>query len=165
MRYLMCRGKQNHSMKRLTQLLSAAALMTVASGVASADTLISYTVTIPATATDLTNILLTLPGWNPGGASSTASDTTSYVSTQPGFVSGVTMAGLNAPGTTYTLQSYDILLKATLSGSFTTMNMPDASSSATGTVHLDTYTSAALGSPNNPDLTNTTDPANDLFQD
>jgi hypothetical protein len=141
--------------------------MVAACGIASADSIISFTVTVPSTATDLTNYLAQVTAWNPGSNATAqdriASDTTSYVSGQAGFVSGVTMASLDAANTFYNLYSYDILVKSTISGSFTATNPSSNTSTATGSAHLDSYTSVALGSHNSPALTNTVDPSNDLF--
>jgi hypothetical protein len=140
--------------------------MVAACGIASADEIISFTVTVPSTATDITNYLAQLTAWNPGSNATAqdriASDSTSYVSGQPGFVSGVTMASLDAANTFYNLQSYDILVKSTIGGSFTVTN-PSSTVTALGSAHLDGYTSVALGSPNSPALTSAVDPSNDLF--
>jgi hypothetical protein len=141
--------------------------MVAACGIAGADEIISFTVTVPSTATDLTNYLVQLTAWDPGSNATAqdgiASDSTSYVSGQAGFVSGVTMASLDAANTFYNLQSYDILVKSTISGSFTVTNPSSNTATALGSAHLDSYTSVALGSHNSPALTSAADPSNDLF--
>jgi len=72
------------------------------------------------------------------------------------------MSSLNTPGSVYTLVGYDILVKETLTGNYTIVNN-STSSGSTGSAYIDTYTAAALDSPLAPPLTNTSEPANDLF--
>src|SRR5665213_2011055 len=145
------------------RILTGSALAVLATGLASADTLISFTVTIPATATDLTNVQNLVTSWDPGGTgtyNTTASDTTSFYSGQTGFATGITMAGLNAANTTYNLQSYDIYVAANLVGSY---DATAGGSGAVGSVHVDSYTGVALGSALSPALTPSADSTNDLF--
>lgn len=72
------------------------------------------------------------------------------------------MASLNAPGTTYTLVGYNIIVKETLAGQYTITNT-STNSAATGFAYIDSYTAVALGSTLAPPLTNTMDPSNDLY--
>jgi hypothetical protein len=151
-------------MKTLRRILSVAAIAIGVTGLASADTVISFTVTVPATTTDLNNLLKQITSWNPGGTggfNAVASDATwAYGGTAAtGFTTGVTMASLNAANTTYTLQSYDVLVKSTLTGSFSATATTDGTS---GTVHLDSYNAVSLGSTMSA-LTIHNDPSNDLF--
>ena len=78
-------------------------------------------------------------------------------------MTGVTMASLNAPATTYNLVGYDILIQTSISGNFSVTNSANASSNATGTAGEHSYTAIALGSNLAPPLTNTQRPTNDLF--
>jgi hypothetical protein len=149
-------------MKTLRRILSVAALAVGVTGLARADTVISYTVIVPATPTELTNFLAQITAWHPGASGSfdtVASDSSSYVSGQTGFASGVTMASLNAANTTYTLKSYDILISSAISGTFSATALTD---NASGSVHVSSYTAASLGSTMSA-LTSASDPANDLF--
>ncbi len=152
-------------MMKLRRILIGAVLAAVASGVASADVIISYTVTLPTTPTDLTNTLEQLTAWNPGGTNSF--DQIGSDSTTPsglGFTDnafGVTMASLDAANTTYTLQSYDIIVKSTLSGTYS------GTATTNGTnvnVHYDTLTAVSIGGSMTA-LTNSSDPSNDIFND
>jgi hypothetical protein len=76
------------------------------------------------------------------------------VSSLAGFRAGVTMASLDAPSTTYTLQSYDIFVNGSLTGSF----YPGGSAS----VRFNTYSALSLGSTMSA-LTSSSEPSNDLF--
>jgi hypothetical protein len=76
------------------------------------------------------------------------------VSSLAGFLAGVTMASLDAPSTTYTLQSYDIFVNGSLTGSF----YPGGS----GSVRFNTYSALSLGSTMSA-LTGSSEPSNDLF--
>ncbi len=145
------------------RFLTGSALAMLATGLASADNIISFTVTIPATATDLVNVQNLVTSWDPGGTgtyNTTASDSTSYVSGLTGFQSGVTMAGLNAANTTYTLHSYDLVVQSTLAGSYTATAGP---AGASGSVGVTSYTGVALGGPLSPALTVGSDSTNDIF--
>jgi hypothetical protein len=130
---------EKKNMSTLRRILTGAALAALAVGMASADT-VSFTNTIGPTATDLTDATLTLPSWDPG--------------VTPGTL---------APGYTYTLNSFDIVVTSNLSGNFTLENLPDASSDTTGTAQAQSYTAVAIGSPLAPPLSVTQDPANDIF--
>jgi hypothetical protein len=143
----------------------------MATGLASADNIIAYTVTIGPTATDLVNVSALLTAWCPG-CTATVQDTTGSVATPAAWsgapsatATGVTMASLNAANTLYTLQGYDILVQTSITGNFTVTNAANASSNATGNANESSYTAVALGSPLAPPLTQIADPANDLFND
>jgi len=132
------------------------------SGIASADEIISFTGTVPTQLTELNNANVQLTAWNPGGSGSfntIASDTTSYA---PITNTGVTMASLDTPGVTYTLQSYDILVTSSVTGSFSAT--ATGTTSAQGYTFLSSYTAASLGSTMTG-LTSTNDPVNDFFND
>jgi hypothetical protein len=137
-------------------------------GVASADTIISYTATIPSQSVELTNSSVLLPAWDPGG-SSTQDTTKASDGSSPSTIGGadtafgVLMSSLNTLGVTYNLVSYDILVTTTINGSFTATNNANSTTSSSGSAQLNTYTAVALGSSNSPALTNTADPLNDLF--
>jgi hypothetical protein len=157
------REKGTATMTRLRRLLIIGVAAVALSGIASADEIISYTGSVSTRLTELNNTNVALTAWDPGatgGVFSVGSDSSSYVSGQGGFVSGVTMASLNTPGIVYTLQSYDVLIQSTVSGSFSVT--ATGSTSANGSVHLDSYTAASLGSTMSA-LTSASDPANDFF--
>jgi len=144
-------------------------LAVTAAGLASADNIIVYQVTIPSTPTDLLNVGALLTSWCPG-CTATVQDTTASVATPVTWVLapsatavGVTMASLNAANTTYTLQGYDILVTSSISGNFSITNAANASSNATGSLNESSYTAVSLGSPLTPPLTQIADPTNDLF--
>lgn len=155
-------------MRTLRRLLTGAAVLaTMAVGVASADNIVSYTVTIAMQPTDLTNVLAMLPGWCPGCISSpedSIGSTAEPAGYGPGgtIPMGVTMASL-AP--TDTLQGYDILVTSIVTGNYTISNSATASSNATGSAHLDSYTAVSLGNQLSPALNNVgnQEPTNDLF--
>jgi hypothetical protein len=151
-------------MKNLRRLLLTAVAATVFSGIASADTVISYTVNLPSTVTDLNNVLLQLTAWNPGvvqSLSNVASDNTlpALISNGPTITGGITMQSLNANGVAYVLQSYDIFVSPTVSGTF---SVTDTSGNVSGTANVTSYTAASLGSTM-ATLTSSSDPTNDLF--
>jgi hypothetical protein len=151
------------------RLLTGAALAVAVAGFASADNIIVYQVTVPATTTDLTNMSALLTAWCPG-CNANIQDTTGSIATPAGWVLapsatavGVTMASLNAANTTYTLQGYDILVTSSITGNFSITNAANASSNATGTLNESSYTAVSLGAPLTPPLTQIADPTNDLF--
>jgi hypothetical protein len=152
------------------RILTGAALAVTAAGLASADNIISYTVTTSSNPTDITNLQVLLTSWCPG-CTATAQDGVgsmaepgSYVGAPSVTATGVTMASLNAPGTIYTLQGFDIRVVSAITGTYTVSNSVDAST-ASGTAHVDSYTAVALGSTLSPGLTNLVDPTNDIFND
>jgi len=139
------------------RILTGSALAAMLAGFASADTIIGYTATLSSTSTDITDKTLALPAWNPGGANSMLSTVSGN-----GYTAGISMASLDVPGMTYTLVGYNILVKESLQGQYTITNN-STNSAANGTAYIDTYTAVALDSTLAPPLTNTADPANDLF--
>jgi len=150
-------------MTGLRRLLITGVAAVAVSGIASADEIISFSGTVATQLTELSNKNVQLTSWNPGGTggfNAVASDSSSYASTQPGFTTGVTMASLSTPGVVYTLQAYDVLVQSTVSGSFSVT--ATGSTSANGSVHLDSYTAASLGSTMTA-LTSANDPSNDFF--
>jgi len=158
-------------MRALRRIMTGAALAILASGVAMADDIVSYTVTIPATPTDLLNINKLLTAWHPGG--STTQDLIGSDSSLPAayggvpggdtYLSGVTMASLNAPLTTYTLEGYDILVKSTVSGNYTITQAANASTNMVGSVSETYYTAVSFNGQLTPPLTANVDPNNDIF--
>jgi len=145
-------------MTTLRRILITTVATAAISGIANADLIIGYQTTIGPSNTDLTNVSAVLPAFHPGDSNNTLSNVS-----DPGlYTTGVSMASLNAgSGFTYTLVGYNISVKETLTGSYTITN--SASSAANGSAHVDTYAAVALDDPLSPALTNTADPANDLF--
>jgi hypothetical protein len=119
--------------------------------IASAESLISYT-TSTVGPTDLENVNITVPAWDPGDSNTTLSN------------QSTTMMGLSTPGVGYVLDSYDIFVTSTLTGSYTIIA---GSTGAGGTVQIDTYNAVAETPipvcPAAGCLTNTFDPPNDIF--
>jgi hypothetical protein len=155
-------------MTTFRRILIATAFVTLGASLASADEVIAFTVTLPSTATELTNLQALVTAWCPG-CTATTQDTTSSNSNPsgllfgPALTTGVTMASLNAANTTYSLQSYDIFVQSSISGNFSVSNAAAATGVATGHLNLDSYTAVALNQPLSPALTNNSDPTNDLF--
>jgi len=133
-------------------------MATMMAGLASADVVIGFQTVIGPLATDITNQSATLPSWQPGSSNSVLSNVTGA-----GFTTGISMASLNDPSLKYILLGYDILVKETLTGNYTIVNN-STSSGSTGSAYIDTYTAVSIGSVLSPPLTNTIDPANDLFR-
>jgi len=126
-------------MKSLRRILITAVAAVAVSGIASADTIIGYTATTANTATDLNNILQTIPAWDPGaGGSSIVSNVSGG-----GYTTGVAMSSLNPALFTYTLVGYNITVNETLTGNYILTNS-STSSSATGTSFIDSYTAVGL---------------------
>jgi len=142
--------------------LASAALLVGASTFANATTILvlGYSTTIGPTSTDITNFTLSLPSFNPGGA--TALSTMNSNVSGFGYTSGISMASLNDSHSTYTLLGYDITVQETLSGSYSVTNT-STNSNAVGNAFVDTYNAVALNSALAPALSNILDPTNDLF--
>ena len=151
-------------MTTFRRILTGAALAVMAAGLANADFIIAYTVTLPSTQTDLTNLQANLTPWCPGCAGLTVlSNAEPLGYGAPTATTGVSMDSMNAPSTIYTLQGYDILVKTSISGNFSITNAANSSSNASGTVNENSYTAIALNGILSPALTQITDPTNDLF--
>jgi len=146
-------------MTTLRRILITTAAVAGISGVANADLIIGYQTTLATTSTDLTNnSSLVLPSFNPGDSNNTGSNVAGT-----NYTTGVSMSSLNAgSGFTYTLVGYNISVKETLTGSYTITDT-STNSDANGSAHVDTYAAVALDNPLAPPLTNTVDPANDLY--
>jgi hypothetical protein len=141
--------------------------MAAVSGIASADEVISYTTTLNPTTTDITNSPLFLTAWNPGGTgtyNTIQSDSAlpTLMTNGPTLTAGVTMASLSTPGIGYVLQSYDIFITSTVSGTFSVTNTNTTPGTVSGTADVTSYTAVSLGSTMGA-LTSSTDPTNDLF--
>jgi hypothetical protein len=152
-------------MKLLRRIVTTAVAFAAISNIASATTIIiGYSTSTGALTTDLSNALLNLPAFDPGG--STTLDTTmgSNVShSGSGYTSGVTMGSLNDPSMSYTLIGYDITVSNILGGNYSVTQSSAASANFVGSVSLDTYSAVSLGSTLTPPLTLSVDPTNDLF--
>jgi hypothetical protein len=138
-------------MNTLRRILTGTALLAAASSLAFADGIVSYTATSGSVATDITNLELQLPGWDPGG--SNAID----------FTGSTTMHSLVAPLTTFNLQFWTLQVTSAISGTFTITNDPASGTPATGSATLDSYTAVALGANLSPALTGNADSTNDIF--
>ncbi|HWF07936.1 MAG TPA: PEP-CTERM sorting domain-containing protein [Bryobacteraceae bacterium] len=149
-------------MTTLRRILASAVVLVGASSLAHADLILGYSTTIGPTSTDITNVLVNLPSFNPGG--STAEDLIASNVSHAGsnYTAGISMASLNNPGLIYTLVGYDITISEVLSGSYSITNT-STNSTATGNAFIDTYNAVALNSPLSPPLSNVLDPTNDLF--
>jgi hypothetical protein len=148
------------------KILTGAAALVLVAGFAKADLLVGYTITTSPTNTDILDNTALLTAWDPGGSSSTDSVVSNVSGT--GYMTGVTMASLNAAsGFTYTLVGYNITDKSFLTGNYTiTNNAPaDGGTPATGSAFIDSTTAVTLAGPLAPPLNNTSDPANDLFRE
>ena len=161
-------------MTLLRRIAIGAALAVTATGLASANNIVAYQVTVGPTLTDLTNVSALLTAWCPGCNSSpqdlitgltAGQNPVPWIGTAPAFTTQATMASMNAANTVYTLQGYDILVQTSITGNFTITNAANASSNATGTANENSYTAVSLGSPLTPPLTNIADPSDDLFFD
>jgi hypothetical protein len=145
-------------MTTLRRILITAVATAAISSIASADLIIGYTTSTGNQPTDLVNFTApTLPSYDPGDSNTMLSNISGN-----GYTLGITMATLlNTPLTTYTLVGYNISVKETLTGSYTITN--SATVTANGSAHIDTYAAVALNGALAPPLTNTADPANDLY--
>jgi hypothetical protein len=143
-------------MNTLRRIFITAIAASAVAGVASADQIISYTTSITSP-TELVNVAVNLPAWNPGGANTTASDAAGgqYSVTQ----TGVTMNSLSTAGVAYNLQSYDIYVGSQLVGTY---QATAGANGASGSFHIDNYTALSEGTTM-PSLVGQIDPANDVF--
>jgi len=145
-------------MTTLRRILITTVAVAGISGVASADTIVGYQTTLGPTSTDITNLLTTvLPGFDPGSSNTMNSNVSGN-----GYTTGISMNSLNPALNNYTLVGFNVVVKETLTGSYTITNT-STNSDATGSAFVDSYTAVALGNPLAPPLTNTVDPANDLY--
>jgi hypothetical protein len=131
------------------------------SGVASADTIVGYNISIGTTSTDITSLVNSLlPGFDPGSSNTMVSNVPAAGGNP--YTTGISMNSLNPSLFNYTLIGFNIAVKETLTGTYTITNT-STNSAATGTAYVDSYTAVSLGSPLTPPLTNSADPTNDLF--
>jgi hypothetical protein len=145
-------------MTTLRRILITAVATAAVSSIASADIIVGYQTTIGPTTTDLVNASTSaLPSWNPGDANSMLSNISGN-----GYTTGISMASLTAPLTNYILEGFNISVKETLTGNYSITNN-STNSTANGSANIDTYAAVALNGALSPALTNTADPANDLF--
>jgi hypothetical protein len=144
-------------MNSIRRLFVTAVAFAAVSSVASADVIIGYTTTLGPTLTDLTSQPVTLPAWDPGDGNGTMSNLSGGA-----YTTGISMASLNSGSILYTLVSYNITVSETVTGNYTITNT-NPTAASTGSFNIDTSTALGLGSALAPPLSNTVEPANDLF--
>jgi len=147
-------------MTTLRRILITSVAAAGISGVATANTIVGYQSTINTTSTDIvndTNLTNVLPGFDPGSTNTFASN----VAGGP-YTTGISMSSLNPALFNYTLVGFNVVVKETLTGSYTITNS-STNSNATGSAFVDSYTAVSLGNPLAPPLTNNTDSLNDLY--